>query len=190
MATYATFEQLQGFLHQLKEADQARAEEFLTYATAAVNDELKGVVFADYGEAEPHDVHAGAGGSYLYLPAYEAGSVASVYAVSYRGQAGEVATEVTDYVEETRWRLYRAVGWARGGWYRVTAAWGPGPAPDSIVRVTCEVARNMWLGRDSSSMTTVGGAAGEGAVVYNRALTWEQRSAIRAVREQYARALR
>lgn len=187
---YATFAQLQAFLTQLTAPDQEQAEAFLEYATALVDDELKDLVFAAYGEAEPHDVYAGAGGQYLYLPAYEAESVASVYAVSYRGQATEVTSAITDYLEETRWRLYRDVGWAPWGWYRVTAAWGPGPAPESIVKVTCDIAKNIWLTRDSSSMTTVVGASGEGAVVYNRALTWEQRNTIRSVRDRYARAVR
>jgi len=116
--------------------------------------------------------------------------VASVHAVSYRGQASEVTTEITDYLEETRWRLYRDLGWSPWAYYRVVAAWGPGPAPDSIVKVTCDIAKNLWLTRDSASMTTVAGVGGEGAVVYNRALTWEQRNTIRAVRDQYARAMR
>lgn len=187
---YATFAQLQAFLTQLGAADQAQAEAFLDYATDLVNDELRDFAFADYGEAEAHDVSAGAGGHYLYLPAYEAGSVASVHAVSSRGQASEVTSAITDYLEETRWRLFRDVGWAPWGWYRVTAAWGPGPAPESIVKVTCDIAKNLWLTRDSSSMTTVAGASGEGSVVYNRALTWEQRNTIRAVRDRYARAVR
>ncbi len=187
---YATFAQLQGFLTQLTATDKVRAEEFLEYATALVNDELRDFEFADYGEPEPHDVYVGAWSPYLYLPAYEPGSVASVYAVSRRGRDDEVTQEITDYLEESRWRLYRDVGWAPGVWYRVTAAWGPGPAPDSIVKVTCDIAKNLWLTRDSASMTTVTGVGGEGSVVYNRALTWEQRNTIRAVRERYARAVR
>lgn len=187
---YATFEQLQGFLKQLTAADQERAEEFLEYATGLVNDELRGVTFGPYGEAEAYDVDSGAGGKHLYLPAYEAGSIASVHAVSYRGQETEVTSAITDYIEEPRWRLYRDVGWAPWAYYRVVAAWGPGPVPDSIVKVTCDIAKNLWLTRDSASMTTTAGVGGEGAVVYNRALTWEQRNTIRAVRDRYMRAMR
>lgn len=158
--------------------------EVLDRATDIVNDEL-GFEFAAYGTAADKDVWSGAGGSILYLPAYEAGSLASVALVTSRGATSETETAVTDYVEDERWRLYRDVGWTAWSWYRVEAEWGYGAAPPAIVQVTLELAVNIWRGRDAMQGQGSLGPADGGTVQYRRNLTWDQRHKIAKVRAKY-----
>lgn len=194
MAAYATLADLKGYLTQLagKEEHDEVLEDVLERATDIVDDEL-GFSFAaydEYAEAEEHDVWSGNGGRYLYLPAHQDDSVESVYLVTGRGTTSEATTAVTDYLEETRWRLYRDAGWTPRSWYRVAAVWGPGPAPASIVQVTLEVAVTIWQGRGTGNFARLTGVEGSGAVAYNRALTWDQRTRIAKVAGDYRLALR
>ena len=182
---YATVAQVREYLPQLGDEDEALLEEVLERATDIIDGEL-GFSFAAYGEyavATAKDVYSGAGGKWLYLPAHEADSIESVYLVSLRGTDDEDTEEVTEYVEETRYRLYWNDGWAKRSWYRVTAVWGYGAAPDRIVQVCLEVAVNVWRGRDSQSGATVLGA--EGARPYHRSLSWAQKSIIERVKKAY-----
>jgi len=184
---YATVAQLREYLVDLPQeaSTDNLLEAILDRATDIVNAEL-GFAFAEYGyETTERDVWSGAGGRYLYLPAYQEGSLESVCSVSSRATDDESTTEITDYAEESRWRLFRASGWDAWTWYRVSAIWGYGPAPDAIVEVTLEVAVNIWRGRDAMQWSSTLGAEGGGAMPYRRALTWAQRAVIDQVRKQY-----
>lgn len=192
---YATVDELKAYVSQLASTTStvtdAVLEDVLERATDTVDDEL-GFSFADwveYAEATARDVNAGAGGRILFLPAHQADSVESVEMVSGRGTASEGLTAVTDYVVETRWRLYRDGGWRPATWYRVAAVWGVGPAPASIVQVTLEVAVTIWQGRTAGAFSPVVGVEGGGAVAYKRALTWDQRARIQRVASTYRWAL-
>lgn len=182
---YATLDQLYGNLDQLTKGEHdEELRDILDQATDIVNKAL-GFEFADYdAEASEQDVWSGNGGRWLYLPCHEAGSVAGVTQVASRGASSESETAITDYVVETRGRLYRDAEWLQRRWYRVTAKWGVGPAPDAIVRVTLEVATNMWNMRGNGSSSTAG-VAGDGAVTYPRSLTWAQKSVIQGVKIKY-----
>lgn len=182
---YATVVQLKGYLPQVTSGEDSLLSTILDRATGMVDDHL-GFSFAAYGvTATERDVWSGNGGEYLLLPAYKSGSLASVYLVSQRGTADEDDTdEVDDYTEDERWRLWRAAGWPRRTWYRVTAIWGPGAVPASIVEVTLEIAVNIWRGRDAGAFDR-SGAEGGGSIAYARALTWAQRSAIDKVKYQF-----
>lgn len=181
---YATATQLREYLDANQVADDAETtallETILDRATDIVDGAL-GFSFSAYGDASAKDVRA-VGGEYLELPPYELGSVTSVYRVYDKGTSDEDTEEITDYVVLDDGRLYRQGGWTAGGWYRVTASWGYGPAPDAIVEVTLEVAVNIWRGRSALQWSNTYGDEGGGAVTYNRALTWAQRSIIDAVR--------
>lgn len=179
---YATFAQLRGYLEQLTDADETLATAILERATGIVNDEL-GFEFAAYGASADRDIDAGWGGRYLYLPAHQEGSVTAVVQVSNRGMASELTTPITDYVVETRWRLYRASEWLPRTFYRVTAVWGPGPVPEQAVEVTLEVAVNIWRGRHTANFSSQLGA--DGGSTYNRALTWGQKSILQRLRARY-----
>jgi len=183
---YATVAILKQYLPQLTGSEHdALLTSILNRATRLVDDVL-GFSFAAYGaSATERDVWSGNGGDYLLLPAYKAASLASVYLVTDRGGDSEAdTTEVDDYTEDERWRLWRAAKWPRRTWYRCTAIWGPGPVPDSIVEVTLEIAVNIWRGQDAGQFDR-SGAEGGGSIAYSRNLTWAQRSAIDRVRMQY-----
>lgn len=179
--SYATLDQLYGHLPQLVDGNhETLLTDILARAHSIVNDVL-GFQFGDYGDPEARDVECRAPGRWLELPAHEAQSVAEVLAVGGRGAVSESTSVVVDWLEESDGRLYLDRGWARG-WYRITAAWGYGPAPDSIVEVVLEVAANIWRGRDMMQWQSDVGMEGQGAVAYNRALNWAQRSIIEGVR--------
>jgi len=185
--TYATVPQLREYVPQVPAGaeEDAELQALLDRAESIVNGEL-GFEFADYGEAEArHGLHLNAPGTQiLWIAAHQQGTVASVYRVDGRGSSEETETEVTDWAEMDDGRLWRPAGWL-SSWYKITAVWGYGPAPDAIVEVTLEVAVNIWRGRDASQWGDSLGAEGGGAVMYRRALTWAQRAIIDNVRRQY-----
>jgi hypothetical protein len=184
---YATVEQLTGYLGQTTEADEALLEDILERAEALVDEQLQ-FSFAAYGTtATSRDVHCGSSGRYLYLPAHKSASVASVAALYSRGTTSETTVAITDYLAESRNRLFRAAGWQRGQWYRVSAIWGYGPVPTAIVEVTLEVAANLYRGRHTASWSSTVGAEGGGTVQVQRAVTWTQRSIIDQVKARYPR---
>lgn len=188
---YATLAELREMLVQVPEGsdNDTLLGKMLDRATAIV-DRALGFSFAAYGaSATAKDVRARVTGDYLYLPIYLAGSVASVYSVSDKARSTESTTLVSSWVaeeDERPYRLYRGGdGWWRGTWYRVTAKWGYGPAPEDIKLVTLELAVNLWGSRDSRMISDVVGVEGGGAVGYNRALTNRQRLIVDDVRTQY-----
>lgn len=185
---YGTVAELRELLTQVPAgaANDTLLGRMLDRATAIV-DRTLGFGFAAYGTAAAKDIRA-TGGEYLYLPACEAASVTGVSVVYDRGLTGESTLAITGYVadEEARpYRLWRFAGWTSGAWYRVTAKWGYGPAPDDVELVTLEVAVNLWGSRSATQISDVVGVEGGGAVGYNRALTNRQRLILDAVRAQY-----
>lgn len=184
---YATVDQLREYLPDIPAGteEDALLSSVLERATAIVEAEL-GFAFAPWDYlAEARDVYTGAGGAWLYLPAHMPESVVKVALVALRGTGDESTAEVTTYLEDSRYRLYRDDGWLPRRWYRVTAVWGYGAAPAEIVEVTLEVAVNIWRGRDAMNWSTELGASGGGSTPYRRALTWAQRSIIERVKQQY-----
>jgi hypothetical protein len=188
-SAYATVTQLREYKPQIKTGATADAllATILDRATAIINGAL-GFSFAEYGvTATTKDVKS-EGGQYLEVPAYKAASMTKIEAVSGKGASYESLVTVIDWqAEETcrPWNVYRDGEWRHGQWYRITAIWGYGPAPDEIVEVTLEVASNIWQGKDGNSFSSEIGVQGAGSVSFNRALTWAQRSVIDAVRTGY-----
>lgn len=188
VASYASVAQLREYLGQVKSGAtmDVMLQNILDRATAIVNGAL-GFSFAEYGAAADMDVRA-QGGEYLEVPAYKAASLSAIKAVTARGTEYETTETVTGWtVDETvrPYLVYRYGYWTPGQWYRVNAIWGYGPAPDEIVEVTLEAASNIWRAKDASFGQSEIGVQGQGAVNFNRALTWAQRSIIEAVRAAY-----
>jgi hypothetical protein len=182
--SYATIAELRAYLPQVAvtAANDALLQDVLARANAIVNDAL-GFEFGAYGAAATlRDVLKSHTGYWFELPAHKAGTVTAVSLVSGRGTTSESTEVVTDWLEESDGRVYADGQWAGGNWYRVTAFWGYGPAPTTIVEVELEIAVIIWRGRDASSWQSDTGADGQGAVSFNRALTWAQRSIIDGVR--------
>ena len=186
---YATITQLREYLGQVATGatEDAKLAAVLDRATAIVNGAL-GFSFAPYtAAASALDVQSN-GGVYLEVPAYQAGSITTIYEVSSRGTSAESTTLVSDWLAEETFRpylVYRNGGWPDGTWYRITAKWGYGAPPADIVEVTLEVAVNIWRAKDASFGQSELGVQGGGSVSYNRALTWGQRSIIEMVRTAY-----
>lgn len=122
------------------------------------------------------------------LPPYEYGSITSLVTIS----GTQVSTtEITDYEEtEDRFYLYRDLGWG-GLRYVVTAKWGYGPAPESIIAVICELTVNEWRSKDKGGFSEQVGATevsqqiGGGAVKFVAGLNNMQKQVIRSVRARY-----
>lgn len=193
---YATIAQLRAYLTQVPagEANDALLGDILDRATSIV-DGVLGFSFAGYA-AGTKVVHTGHGTPYLVLPAHEAGSVTVVETA-----AGD---DLAGFWQELSDGTLYAVG-ASGGWgnwwsgsvgllpaawgysYTVTADWGYGDPPDSIVEVTLELAVNIWRGRTRGLFSDVVGVEGNGAVTvgYQGALTNQQKMTIQAVKAKY-----
>lgn len=183
---YATTADLYNYLPQLTPSAETDAllQDALDRAEQIVNRYLQFEFAAYPATATDQDVYSGNGGHYLYLPHHQADSVTGVTQIASRGMTSETGTAITDYVVESRNRLYRAAEWMQRTWFRVTAKWGVGPVPDDVVEVTLEVAVNLWRMKDAGSWPSQGAEDG-GAMRIPRALTWAQRSILDAVRMQY-----
>lgn len=186
-ATPAEFGGDQGYLKQvdITDADTLQlVSDILDRATDIVDKYLK-FSFGAYGAAATKKVRAGYS-SYFSLPAHQIGSVTTV--VDPAGttleyweelESGKLLAVDTDTGGEWSWRNYR---------YDVTAVWGYGPAPDSIVEVTLELAVNIWRSKDSGHFTRVVGASdGAAAIGYEGELTPQQKMILDKVIASYKR---
>ena len=183
MTAYITASDLREYLPQIKAGIGVDTElgKVIDRAHSIVTDAL-GFEFAAWGvAATAKDVLARNGGVWLWLPAYQAASVTTVQFVSGRGASTETLEDVDDWMEEADGRLYCSGGWEAPAWYRVTAKWGYGPPPASVIEVEMEAAVNIWRGRDAAVWQSETGG-GEGAAPFNRALSWSQRDILNAVR--------
>lgn len=143
-------------------ANDALLQAILDRAQSIVDGAL-GFTYAGYTAAASRSILS-YGGNYLELPPYRLGSITSVM------MGG---TTYTDYTITPRGNLYRAAGWATWGtwgppswwWVDVTAEWGYGDPPASIVEVVLELAVNLWRGKDRGMFTEVVGTESGGAVV-------------------------
>lgn len=163
---YITLDQLRAYLQQTKPGTEhdATLTDICARATSIVNGAL-GFVYADY-TAGTRRVRAYSS-DWLFLPPYEPGSVTSVL-------WGTYTVPTSDYEEDSEQRaLVRTnTGFGLlplGSWgtatYTVTANWGYGPPPESIVEVTLEVAVNIWRSKERGGFTELVGTEGGGATV-------------------------
>lgn len=185
--SYATVADLREYLPQAPTGavEDAKLQDALDEATDTINNYL-GFSFAAYGVAAARDVRQPGTSEYLYLPAYQAGSITAVAEVTSKATTSEATEAITDYVAdelERPYRLFRGVGWTKDHWYRVTASWGYGEAPAAVQRICKEVAVTMYLTRDRGSLAQ--GVEGGGAVVRPYALSSDQRGRLDQVRTQY-----
>ena len=131
---------------------------------------------------------------YLRLPPYRVGSITAIAVLS--GTTITTTTVDAAACEETEehFYLYRPDGWG-GVRYAVTAQFGYGPAPASIVELILELAVNIWRQRDQglfqagqgvdSANNTVGG----GFLKYVGGLNGDQRRIVANVRRRYVEAV-
>jgi hypothetical protein len=161
--------------------------EVLDRATSLL-DEVLGFSFAAYpGSATAKSVPA-MRSQYLTLPPHQSGSITSVV-------DGQTTIDASDYTVLTSDDGRRVSLWLRSFWsgerVTVTAKWGYGPAPDSIVEMCLELAVNIWRAKDRAQFADaigvdpVGQAVGGGAVAYGQMFTKTMRAAVEAVRSAY-----
>lgn len=185
---YASVTELREYLTQVSTGltNDALLGNVLERATALIDRRL-GFTFASYGAvATVKDVLNARATDTLYLPQYKAGSITTIYEVSAKGDTAESTDEVlsTEYDVLDDAGLYCYTGWA-AGWYRITAIWGYGAAPEDIVQVCLEKAINLWGARDSRQISDVVGVEGGGAVGYQRSWTNAQQEILNRVRAEY-----
>lgn len=150
----------------------------------AIVDEALGFSFAAWGaSATARDVECRHWGRWLELPYHKPASVTEVSAVSGRGTSGESTELLSDWIEESDGRLYMDDGHG-ADWYRVTAIWGYGPSPASVVEIELRIARTLWRNRDAAIGQGSIGVDGQGAVDA-RSLSWDERNIIEGVRHRY-----
>lgn len=170
--SYATLAELRAYLRQAPTGTDGDAllQDVLDRATDMIETALGGITFVAYGAtATAKDFRVLQVTDELAIPAHEVGSVTVVQTLFSKGTLAEATTAITDYDELDDGRLYREAGW-EPGWYRITAKWGYGPAPATVVQVTLEVAANIYRMRQSGMSTEIG-AEGGGAVTMQGALT-------------------
>lgn len=183
--SYASITELRAYLPQAKTdmATDALLAVVLDRANAIVNEAL-GFEFDGHGvPPTTRDVLCHHSRSWLELPAHAAGSVTDVSAVSGRGTTYEALSTETDWTEEADGRLYMDGGWGAGQWYRVTASWGYGTPPASIVEVELRIARTLWRNRDAQQAQGSIGVDGDG-LVDARSISWDERNIIENARRK------
>ena len=183
---YITVDDLRAYLQQTKPGAEhdATLQKICARATSIVNGAL-GFVYAGYliGMKQVRAY----GTDRLYLPPYEPGSITSVVWGSYTVPSG-------DYTEDSEARALIKSGttlnlllpWSWGtATYAVTANWGYGDPPESIVEVCLEVAINIWRAKEKGGFTEVVGTEGGGAVRTVQGLTKQQQAIIEVEKERF-----
>lgn len=157
----------------------------LTRATSIVDGAL-GFSFAGYDSVASVKEVLSDGTCYLGLPPVDASSIT---AIAYLG------TPYADYtLRKVRGRswAYRQWLWPKDVYVSVTAKWGYGSAPASIIEVCLELAVNIWRSKDRGMFSDVIGvdatnnSLGGGAVIAARMFTNTQKDIVERVRVQYA----
>jgi hypothetical protein len=156
----------------------------LTSATAIIDGAL-GFSFATYGAAAAKDVRCLGATDTWDIPYHSIGTVATILEIYSKGTTSESTDAITDFDELEDGRLYYATGWARNQWYRITAVWGYGAAPEAIVKITMQKAVDIWHGRDARGSADMVNVEGPSAAPVQRAFTWEQYQVIQQVRREY-----
>ena len=192
LAPYATPDQFRAYLPEVDEtvASDALCYDVLDRATAICNDSKVGLgfAFAGYAAASARTIYAD-GGPDLILPPHRPGSLSSVaYGSTVLVADSDYGVYPTDDGRGERLVKLYSSGYL-SNWrtyvYTLTAEWGFGPPPESVVEVCLEVAVNIWQSRKAGRFTNVVGAADGGAVGYEGSLTPLQRSVLAGVKRQY-----
>lgn len=188
---YGTVDTLRTYLPQVANtaANDDLLEDMLTRATQIVDLALQ-FSFAGYAATASTLRLSLGGGRLLHVPFYQAGTLCAVSLVegpdtleSYTADE-DYEIEGGDDVDAHTW-LYKISDTWPIGRYALTAKWGYGSAPESVVGVTLELAVNLWRGRDRGMFSDAIGVEGSGAVAYTRALTNQQKMILDDIRRAY-----
>ena len=129
---------------------------------------------------------------YLRLPPYRVGSITAIAVLS----GTTITTTTVDGRPTRRRRSIYCIGRTAGAGvrYAVTAQFGYGPAPASIVELILELAVNIWRQRDQGLFQAGQGSTGEqhgrgGFLKYVGGLNGDQRRIVANVRRRYVEAV-
>ena len=185
----ATPEQFFQYMGQVPQPGAMATVENIVKRASAMVERFLGFTFAEYPGSPSTLVVAHSGGSVLYLPAHEAGSITAV-----TDNVGSTVLS-TAYAEDHNGNLYFTVnnypygatgaplGLFAPGRYTVTAKWGYGPTvPEDVVEVVLELAVNIWRGKDRGMWTDYVGVQGSGELLFTGGLTNQQRAILTQVR--------
>lgn len=191
-----TVAHLREYLSQIK-ASPAKDEELDTIlgrAEGIVTDAL-GITFLDSGVGWD-DVTVSTKrvqserSQYLKLPPYRAGSIVSIYVMN-GTTTTTTAIDAESYEEqESGFYLLRPNGWG-GVRYAVTATFGYGPTPASIVELILELAVNIHrqkgqgLFQEAQGVSTLNNSTGGGYIKYVGGLNADQRKILSNVLRKY-----
>jgi hypothetical protein len=117
-------------------------------------------------------------GRWLRLPPYQQGSITALLL------AGAAVPGWEEAWEAGRHYLRRDDGWEDAR-YAVTARFGYGPPPASLVELNLELAVNLFRSRDKGGFTELVGVEGSGGIRFVGGMTKQQQLIIRDVRRQY-----
>ena len=150
------------------------------------------VVFEPYPATATQRVVYSDGTSALWLPPYEADSLTEIRYGSSTGSVLEGAAYVIDYGNEQYVYLTEGYGYRPGqrplwnvGPYYVTAKWGYGPAPSSVVQVALEVAINIYQTTESGGIRQYESVEGDTVILQVTGLSARQKAILDAVRHPY-----
>ena len=159
--------------------NDALLTQMLESATAFVDSAL-GFSFAGYAAAAVERAFwRDAARLWLHVPYYEAGTLTGL-----KHGDTDIADTAYEIEADDHTALFYEYGW-RAGRYTATAKWGYGTAPEEIVKVTMQLAVDLWNGRDARSQTNVSGVEGPGQITVQRAFTWQQYQIIQEIRRRY-----
>lgn len=158
--------------------NDALLSQMLVSATAFVNSAL-GFAFNGFAAAAEKKFHRDASRLWLSLPYYESGTLTALARDDTDFASDEYEIDSDDHTQ-----LYNDDGWPAGR-YAATAAWGYGTVPEEIVKVTMQIASDLWTGRDVRSQANAAGVEGPGQVIVQRALTWQQYNIVQETRRKY-----
>lgn len=196
---YATVADIRKYLDQVQNstAKDDLLTDILERATSVIDGAL-GFSFAGYtaGQRRVRSEN----GPLLLLPPHELGSVTEVAdlssnvvdAASYEEtEGGNLELLLTDTLFSSvtfhwHWSTQapRQPVWSYGV-YLVTANWGYGPAPESIVQLCLELAVNIWRSKDKGLFTESIGVDGSSRISYIGGLNSMQKQIVNDVKRRY-----
>lgn len=198
VTSYATVSDFREYLKQVSSSTDLKSptsddslQRILNRAASVCDDANVGLGFhwVDYATTATERLVPGYHSEFLPLPPHEPGSVTQV---SLQGAPlGSAEWTITPDGGLRRvysvgwWDTRPREAWTWGGYYwGVTAKWGHGPVPDSLVECNLEIAVNIWRSKDAGRFTNVVGAADGGAVGYEGALPPLVKTVLQGLKEQ------
>jgi hypothetical protein len=196
--SYATVADLREYLKQVGTESDPKApttddslQRLLNRAAGICDDAAVGLGFhwTAYADTASERLVPGYHGEFLPLPPHEPGSVTQVTLLGTPLQAAEWTITPDGSLRRVYtlgwWDPRPREAWTWGGAYwGVTAKWGHGPVPDSLVEANLEIAVNIWRSKDAGRFTNVVGAADGGAVGYEGAVPPSVKSVLQGLKQK------